>query len=294
MVDVAEGARELEHLVEGRCTARHGTPCITHVGGRLRGGEADRAGVERLAHDPAHLPHFFFRGFALGRLLAHHVHAHRGVPDERADVDRRSAFVDRVEILGEGLEGPCLTETGAQRVERHPLDALERAQDQIAVLGAGGRDAEAAVPHHHARHAVPGRDREHAIPEDLRVVVGVDVDEARRDDAPAGVEGGGRRALHVAGRGDASVADAEVALGAGGAGAVDERAAANEQIEGFGHGSSVRRLEFEIGFQDGVRASSRAARLGNRRRRSHSVSATQALPASLNDSVSASRATTGA
>ena len=46
------------------------------------------------------------RRLALGRLLAHHVQADRRVADERADVDRRAAALDRVEELGKGLERP--------------------------------------------------------------------------------------------------------------------------------------------------------------------------------------------
>ena len=41
-----------------------------------------------------------------GAALAHHVGAHRAVRDLRADVDRELAFVDRVEVLGEGLPVP--------------------------------------------------------------------------------------------------------------------------------------------------------------------------------------------
>ena len=73
------------------------------------------------------------------------------------------------------------------------------------------RDAEAAVADHHGRDAVPGRDRQHAIPEHLRVVVRVDVDEARRDGAAARVERARGAAAHVAERGDAPAADADVA-----------------------------------------------------------------------------------
>ena len=74
-----------------------------------------------------------------------------------------------------------------------------------------------------------GDTREHAVPQDLGVVVGVDVDEAGRDDAAGGVDRGSRSA--VAGRRlpmattlPSSMAD--VAGDARGAGAVDDRAAA--------------------------------------------------------------------
>jgi hypothetical protein len=44
--------------------------------------------------------------------------------------------------------------------------------------------ADPAVPHHHCRHAVPGRWNEARLPGDLAVVVGVDVDEAGVTNAP--------------------------------------------------------------------------------------------------------------
>src|SRR5438876_817912 len=116
------------------------------------------------------------------RLLAHHVEAHGGVPDERADVDRGAAPLDRAQELAEGLEGPVGADPRAQRVERHTLHLLERAKHEVAMRGPRRGDAEAAVPHHHRGDAVPGRDGQHAIPEDLRIVVRVDVDEAGTDD----------------------------------------------------------------------------------------------------------------
>src|SRR5262249_45890407 len=81
------------------------------------------------------------------------------------------------EELGEGPERPLAAGGGEQRLQRHALGALERAQDELAMPGTGGRDAEAAVAHHHRGDAVPGRDRQHAVPEHLGVVVRVDVDE---------------------------------------------------------------------------------------------------------------------
>ena len=61
----------------------------------------------------------------------------------------------------------------------------------MAPLALGGphrREAEAAVADHHRRDAVPARQRAVRVPEDLGVVVGVQVDEARRDDQAVGVE----------------------------------------------------------------------------------------------------------
>ena len=144
--------------------------------------------------------------------------------------------LDRVEELGEALERPVAADAREQRVERHALDALERAQHQLAVRRSRGGDAEAAVAHDDRRDPVPGRDRQHAVPEDLGVVVRVDVDEAGRDDRALGVERAAGGAADVAQRGDAAATDAEVAAPRRGARAVDQRAAADQEVEVLGHG----------------------------------------------------------
>ena len=60
----------------------------------------------------------------------------------------------------------------------HALDERQGLDDQLAVVGSSGSDAESAVALDHGRDPVPGRRRQIGIPEDLRVEVGVDVDEA--------------------------------------------------------------------------------------------------------------------
>ena len=99
-------------------------------------------------------------------------------------------------------------------------------------IGRGRRDAEAAVADHHGGHAMPRRDAQHAVPQDLRVVVRVDVDEARRDDLALGVDGRRGRPVGLAQRDDLAVLDADVADEARLARAVDDRAARDLQIEG--------------------------------------------------------------
>ncbi len=145
----------------------------------LRRRESDRAGFDALAHEPAHRVYFFGSRRTLGGFFTHHVHAHGCVPDQRRHVDAGLATLDGVEVLGEGLEGPVFAEPLPEDVEIHALDVLQGAQDQVAVLRAGRRDPEAAVAHHHGGHAVPGRDREHAVPHHLGVVMGMEIDEAR-------------------------------------------------------------------------------------------------------------------
>ncbi len=82
---------------------------------------------------------------------------------------------------------------------------------------------------------MPGRDGEHAVPEDLRVVVRVDVDEPGRDDRPVGVEDAVGGTRHRAERRDAPAADAEVAAPCGRPRTVDQEPAANQEVEALGH-----------------------------------------------------------
>ena len=120
---------------------------------------------------------------ALVPRVAHHEQPHRGVPDVRGVVEDGAVPLDRVEVLGERLEVP--RDPGLERREAHVLDVLERAPDEAAVLRSARRDREPAVAGDDAGDAVPRRRRERGIPEDLRVVVGVDVDEPGATTCPA-------------------------------------------------------------------------------------------------------------
>src|SRR6185369_6783153 len=131
---------------------------------------------------------------------------------------------------------PLRPDARLERGERHALDVLERPQDQLAMRRPRRRDAEAAVADHDRGDAVPRGDREHAVPEDLRVVVRVDVDEARRDDESARVERARGGTAEPPDLGDATGSDADVALAARGARAVDQGAAADRQVEPVAHG----------------------------------------------------------
>ncbi len=157
--------------------------------------------------------------------------------DHGADIDRRAARGDRVEVLREGLEAPFFAHACLQRGDAHALDLLERADDEVAMRPPRRRDAEAAIAHHHRGDAVPGRDAEHAVPQDLRVVMRVDVDEARRDDAALGVDRLACLVRRVAQRHHLAAGDADIALEARLPGAVDDAAAGDLQV--VWHGGSV-------------------------------------------------------
>ena len=82
---------------------------------------------------------------------------------------------------------------------------------QLLAARAHRREADAAVAHDDRGDAVPARRREQRIPADLAVVVGVDVDEAGRDQQPVGVDRApGRSAGQIADLGDDAVVDRDV------------------------------------------------------------------------------------
>ena len=105
----------------------------------------------------------------------------------------------------ERLEAPV--DPGVERLHRHALDVLEGADDDFPVLGPRRGDPEAAVAHDHAGHPVPAGRGEVAVPQDLGVVVGVDVDEPGSQRQPVEVDylgpGAGCEFPGTADRGDA-------------------------------------------------------------------------------------------
>nr|WP_262402566.1 hypothetical protein [Actinomadura sp. CNU-125] len=210
--------------------ARHRASVGALVRGLPRRGEPHRARRHGLAHDAAHR-----LGLGGGRgalLAADREQPQRRVPDERADVEALGARVDGGKVVGVGLEAPV--DALVEGLQRHALDVLQGADDDVAVLGAGGRDAEAAVAHDDAGHAVPAGRGEVAVPEDLRVVVGVDVDEAGRERQAVQVDDLGARARRqlagCADGGDAVGLDGDVVRDGRAAGAVHQRGAAQQQV----------------------------------------------------------------
>ena len=148
--------------------------------------------------------------------------------DLRADVDRLGQRLEEVEVLGEGLPAPlhALGEGGAGDV----LDALHQTDQPIAAVRSGWREADAAVAEYDGRDAVPEGRREQGVPSDLTVEVGVDVDEARRDEQAGGVDLLSAEVVDFSEGGDDAVVDGDVGLAGGRAGAVDDESVANDEI----------------------------------------------------------------
>ena len=134
----------------------------------------------------------------------------RRVAQVRADVESERLRRQRVEILGKRLPVPA--QPGAHRCLRDVLDALHQKHEVVAVLRLARREPDAAVADHDRGHAVQVRRRAEGIPRDLRVEVGVDVDEAGCDQPAARIDLLAPRAVDRPDRGDAIAVDGDVAL----------------------------------------------------------------------------------
>ena len=184
--DVAEDPAELGELGLIGEPARDGAAIGISVGGREAGGEPGAAGQHGLLEHGTHPVALLGRRDALERLLAHDVEPQGGVAHVDGVVEQRSPAPHGGQVIGKGLEIP--RDTGGQAVAVHVLDVFEDADHRTAVRLAGGGDGQAAVAGDDGGHAVEGGRGQVGVPEDLGVVVGVDVDETGADDLPGGVE----------------------------------------------------------------------------------------------------------
>jgi len=229
-VQLAHRADQPPHLVPCRQPARHRPPVRRLVDGRARRGEADRAGLDGGAQLPLHRAQVVLGGRLLEGALAHHVAAQRAVADVAGVVDPLGQGVDRVEELGKRRPRPA--DAGGHRGAGDVLGALQVAHDQGLVLLRARRQREAAVAHDDAGHAVPAGAGAEGIPEDLRVHVGVAVDEAGRHDHAVGVHDLAGALADAADRRDAAVLHGHVGAMARQAGAIDEHAVLDDEVVG--------------------------------------------------------------
>jgi hypothetical protein len=199
------------------------------------GREADGARPHRVAHDGLHRAEVVGRGGAVGDgAIAHHVDAERVVREVGRHVHRARPGVDVVEVLAEGL--PLPLDALGQRRARDVLDALEELDEALVIGGTAGREADAAIAHHRGGHAVGGGGEHVAVPARLAVVVRVHVHEPGGDDRALGVERARRGLGDLAERDDLAVANADVGALARRAGAIDESAVLDEEVE---HGTAM-------------------------------------------------------
>ncbi len=109
--------------------------------------------------------------------------------DLTAHVDRELLVADRVEVFGVGLPAPgdALGQRGAGNV----LDTLHQLDQPSLGARPHRGEADAAVAGHHGGDPVTAGRLQRAVPADLAVVMGMDVDEAGGHQMPGRIEGFG-------------------------------------------------------------------------------------------------------
>ena len=130
----------------------------------------------------------------LGVVEAEHGNQHRPDRDVGEHVDRLGGAIEAVEVLREG--DPVPRHALLHRVVGDRLDPRHRLHCVLALIRLDRCEAESAVADRHRRDAVPTGQRAVRIPEDLGVVVGVEIDETGSDVHPRGVDHLGLRRSH--------------------------------------------------------------------------------------------------
>jgi len=136
--------------------------------------------------------------------------------------------IESVEVLRERL--PLPVDPGLHRLRGDVLRPLEVAEHEVLLVRPARREREAAVAHDHRGHAVPARARAERVPGDLRVHVGVPVDEARRYDEPARGDLLAPALVDAPDAGNAPTSHAHVGAEGGQSRAVDHLAATDHQV----------------------------------------------------------------
>ncbi len=207
--------------------------------------ETAAAGFHAQLKQAAHLGQFRWRGTTvLGRFRAHDIHEQRDQRHIGQHVDALGGALETLHEFGECF--PVPRKSRLHGLERHRLVAGHGEHRALAVFGLARGEAEAAIADGDRSDAVPAGNRAPRIPEQLGIVMRVQIDETRRDDQPAGVKDLPRIAIQPADLRDFPVADADVADKPTASEAIDDRAAANDRVKSAHHlspwGSSERQF----------------------------------------------------
>src|SRR5689334_18588658 len=145
------------------------------------------------------------------------------------EIDVMRSPLERIEILGKAL--PLPIEPLGHDDFGYVFDSLHHADEKVPVRFAARRKTDAAIAHHDARHAVLGGRCEIARPDGLTVIVGVNVDKARRDDVALGVDFLIAAAREWADGGDPAILYGVVDLAGCGSDSIDQSSASQNEIE---------------------------------------------------------------
>ena len=162
---------------------------------------------------------------------AHDPSVQRGQRHVGQAVDALGGVLQAVDEVGEG--DPVPGHSLFHGVVGDGLVSGHAQHGAVPVFDAGRRKAEAAVAQSHRRDAVPAGQGAVGVPENLGVVVGVQVDEAGGHDQALGVDFPlSVAAVQPADLGDATVLDGDIADVAGRPGPVDDGTASDDDVVG--------------------------------------------------------------
>ena len=143
--------------------------------------------MHSLADDARHLLQVLVAGrLAVGSALPHDVDPDRGMRNVAADIHVVLAAGQDIKVLGIGLPG--LWQAFHQYRVRDILDAFHQPDQQFVLVRSARCETDAAVAHHHRRHAMVRRRYQAIFPGRLPILMGVDVDEAGRHYLPGGID----------------------------------------------------------------------------------------------------------
>ncbi len=183
--------------------------------------------------EPLHLRELRVGRLVPNRVVAHHDMPDRGVTAEEAGIHRDPPLLDTIEVVAEAL--PVPRHALLQRGQRDAFDPRHQPRQVVDVFVAAGREREAAVAAEHRRDTMQRRRAGSRIPEQLGVVVRVQVDESGRDDEAIGVDRARRRIVDVADLDNAAVANRDVGPARLRTGAVDDGAVPDDDVD-IAHG----------------------------------------------------------
>ena len=169
--------------------------------------EPQRAAFDAVAHDVLHFLDFVIGRGTLLALVAHHVVAHRRVADQIAYIDPE-VLVEPVHVLRDRLP---IDLDRVEHVHRDRFDIGQELGDPFRGARPNRSQCERTIAENDRRAAVVGRERAQRVPRDLRIVVAVIVDKARRDHLPGGIDRAFGRPAQFADLGDLAVLDTDIA-----------------------------------------------------------------------------------
>jgi hypothetical protein len=145
-----------------------------------------------------------------------------------ADIDGVRQPLQCVHELRKSL--PLPVQPGREHRIGNFFDAFHQIHQGAAMVLLDRCEADAAIAEQHRGHTMPARGRQQRVPHRLAIVMSVCVNPARRDQKPVGIDVALGWTLFAANSGDAAIGNRDIAHKGGLAGAVDDGAAANDDV----------------------------------------------------------------